>query len=140
MKPESMELMIRLEAARLLADEQGDASLQWTVADDYSASVIASLRRYRYIEESPTKAGFFRITQSGRMEMKTFNLPEQSTAQSMQIVAVAAPNPPPIVAAEEECDACPNCIYREALDILAARLPEVPDLLDSLKKINRLAH
>lgn len=50
----------------------------------------------------------------------------------------ALPSPLPLILGEHQPDGCKDCVYKQALEILARRLPGVNDLVEALKVIDTL--
>lgn len=84
----------------------------------------------------------YRLTVSGTQSMITGELPvswgghNKLDGNSIPLLERVKPYTPPIKLDTAGCtDMCETCVYRQALDILAAQRPEIMQLIEALEAI-----
>lgn len=127
------ETLIQLESARLEAEESGNPGAAWRELPGDSHS-YGQLVRYEYVEK---RGNLYRITDDGRSLLAGTGVRESQTNIIPVMAGSEIPPPSAIVAPEASCTGkCENCIYRQALEIIAARMPEAAELTLVLNKLN----
>ncbi|HEX2905900.1 MAG TPA: hypothetical protein VHO69_03520 [Phototrophicaceae bacterium] len=143
MNTEFMNLLLHLDEAR-------QAGQAWvSLSDEFPRHIRRILVNNGLITaRGKTSAREYRITEVGQRAMVTTELPETPP----QPATPAASTPlqegeerfipaagPVITKHPEACAAGCTCAYRLALDIVAARLPEVRELVAAIKKVQGVA-
>ena len=148
---EAILLLTKLDQGR--ADGDG-----WIVLEHYSGELIGAMKRNKHIEEKAgCRPAMYRITSKGHDAlMKAVSSPIKQkkngkvsalfqNGNGLKPASSPAVRPAPAVtapintqnAAPCKTDGCDmQCVYRQAVDILTAKLPGVRELVDALKTID----
>lgn len=155
---EAILLLTKLDQATQEANDSNDGSKAWVKLDTYSKFMRSALVRHGNIEEGSTTNDsiVYRITSKGHDAlMKEVTAPAKqkkngkvsalfengnglkpSSSPAAPAPAVTAPintqNAAPCKT--DGCDM--QCVYRQAVEILTAKLPGVRELVDALKTID----
>lgn len=152
---EAILLLTKLDQARADADASDEAT-EWVNLENYTGELIGAMKRNKYIEERVDSLPvMYRITDKGHDAlMKELAAPQGKQKKRAKVAplyengngngnglkpVVNEPVRPFAELMAEACrdDGCATCVYRQAVEILAARVPGTNELVDALKLLNK---
>ena len=153
---EGIVLLTALDEARQTAETIRDDTAAWLNLDEFNGYIRGALKRSGLIfEKEVDGVKLYGITEKGQEALRLGHSPASNgkppkaqTTRREQIAAQIKPMPQgnglksvvPEVQSTAPCNGrgCEECVYRKALDILAAKVPAARELVDALRKIEAL--
>ncbi len=117
-------------------ERQNNDGNAWVNLESHPKQLRAALVRYGLAEKHDAKSGTFRITPAGQTALMT-GYAAGNTAEEKAVATMSLSKPPISVLFEDGCkaDGCTICVYKQAIDVLAAKVPGVRELVDALQTI-----
>lgn len=130
---EAMLMLTKLDQARIEAEAHNNESLGWVDLSRHPKQNRASLIRYGLMKKDSSIPNVYRITPKGQEALMVGFRPKDESRLDIvkpEIRDAIGANP-------TRCpDSCAECIYWQAVDILAKKVPGVLELMDALRTID----
>ena len=147
---EAILMLTKLDQARMDAEEQLSESLGWVDLSSHKKQLRAILIRLELMRKDSQIPNFYHITDKGQAELlrpmsAPVAMPKGNKRGKVSPLYENGNGLKPVVPAAEpaalasgECDGCDGkCVYRQAVEILAARVPGTNELVEALKLLNK---